>query len=151
MKVDASLHLPLISRVIGQMGFKGDAAEEAFSEGLVALTEAARKYDPGRNVPVANWLAINIRWSLQTWRSKQHLTFELPQHLLAPKRTEESSAELKEVLTRAELILTPIERQVILAHAYGYKGREIAKTMGKSTGWVSKTLKRAQTKLRERK
>lgn len=77
---DPSPHLALIHRVVNQMGIVGSDKEEAFSEGLVAITVAAQKYDPKRGVPLANWLAKNIRWSLQNWRSEQRRRsdFEAP-------------------------------------------------------------------------
>lgn len=78
--VDPSPHIPLIYRVVNQMGFQGSDKEEAFSEGLVAITVAAQKYDPSRGVPLANWLGKNIKWSLQNWRSEQRRRseFEAP-------------------------------------------------------------------------
>lgn len=77
---DPSPHLALIYRVAEQMGFKGSDKDEAFSEGLVAITVAAQKYDPARGVPLANWLGKNIRWSLQDWRANQRrrTEFEAP-------------------------------------------------------------------------
>lgn len=77
---DPSPHIPLIHRVIHQMGIAGSDQEEAFSEGLVAITVAAQKYDPSRGVPLVNWLGKNIKWSLQNWRSEQRRRsdFEAP-------------------------------------------------------------------------
>ncbi len=68
--VDAGQHLPLINRVIGQIGLRGDIAEEAYSEGLVAITEAAQTYDPAKG-PLAHWLANNIKWRILDWRNRE--------------------------------------------------------------------------------
>lgn len=68
--VDAGQHLPLINRVIGQIGLRGDLAEEAFSEGLVAITEAAQTYNPEKG-PLAHWLANNIKWRILDWRNRE--------------------------------------------------------------------------------
>lgn len=78
--VDPSPHIPLIYRVINQMGIEGSDKEEAFSEGLVIITRAAKKYDPSRGVPLANWLGKNLNWSLRNWRSEQRriANFEAP-------------------------------------------------------------------------
>lgn len=75
--VDPSPHIPLIHRVINQMGIPAYERDEAFSEGLVAITKAAQKFDPNRNVPLANWLGKNIRWSLQNWREEQRRIHDL--------------------------------------------------------------------------
>lgn len=149
MEIDASPHLPLIHRVIGQMGLQGDEKEEAFSEALVAIVEAAKKYDPNRNVPLANWLAKNIRWSIANWLDRQHYTVQMPMTIEAPKVGLSDVAELNEVLAKARAVLTPQEHQILMATAYGYKGIEIAKALGISTGQVSWIKTTAQKKMAE--
>lgn len=147
--VDAGEHIPLIYRVIHQMHLVGDTAEEAFSEALVAITVAAQTYDPGYNVPVANWLARNIRWSLQTWLHKQHATVDISIIPIENTReTLQSKTELNDVLMLARNILTPMEYEVIMADAAGYSGREIAKHLGMPAVWVSRTKFKGQEKMR---
>lgn len=68
--VDVGKHLPLIHRVIGQIGLRGDLADEAYSEGLVAIVEAAKTYDPSKG-PVAHWLANNVKWRILDVRNRE--------------------------------------------------------------------------------
>lgn len=60
----------MIHRVIGQVGLRGDIADEAFSEGLVAIVEAAKTYDPSKG-PVAHWLASNVKWRILDVRNRE--------------------------------------------------------------------------------
>jgi len=70
MQPNPADHLALIHRVINQMGISENERDEAFSESLVAITEAAQSFDPTKG-SVAGWLARNIRWSIKTWQLKQ--------------------------------------------------------------------------------
>lgn len=167
MSVDAGQHLGLIHHVIKQMGITGSEAEEAYSESLVTIVVAAKEYDPSRNVPLANWLAKNIRWRIQNMRAAQHPTVPLevitgihkqtnPHFRSAQNAVIEPSREgmlgvmeYKEVLTRIDELLTTEERQVILAGAVGFKGIEIAKALKISPVQVSRIKTRALEKLKE--
>lgn len=155
MTEDLSKHLPLINRVIRQLNLRGDMAEEAFSEGLVVLTEASQKYDPSHEVPLVNWLGLNLRWSLMSWLDKQHHTVPLP--TIAGKELEslntrpDHRVELKETLARMETLLTYQERQVIIALALGYTGEQIAKALDITPVKVSRLKKKAREKLKSLK
>lgn len=152
MGVDASQHLALINRVISQMGLRGDVAEEAFSEGLVIITEASQKFDPNKQVPVANWLALNIRWSLRNWLRKQHLAISIESStggFIDDKASADNGFELKETLARIETLLSQEERFIVLASAIGYSGEEIAHVLKIAPSWVSRLKKRAQRKIKE--
>lgn len=152
-EVDPAQHLPLIHRVIGQLHLYGDMKEEAFSEGLVLVTEAAQTYDPSRGVPVANWLAKNIRWGLATWIAKQKATVELKANAAIAQEGSQTAlsarTELNLLLTRMRDLLSQDERLVLLYSAAGYKGIEIAKMSGMSPVQVSLLKTAAQRKLRE--
>ena len=150
-EVDTAQHLPLIHRVIKQLNLYGDMKEEAFSEGLVLITEAAKSYDPSREVPLANWLAKNIRWGLATWITKQKATVELPatMPLEGAQRALSARTELTLLLARMQELLTPQERAVILYSAAGYKGIELAKLTGLTPVRISNIKKAAQRKLQE--
>ena len=162
--VDPAKHLPLIHRVINQMHLYGDLKEEAYSEGLVVIAEAAKEYDPSKGVPVAHWLAKNIRWGLATWITKQRETvsldrprgpnnkslYDVPKEALAaPQDALSGRTELTELLGRMQQILTQDERLVLLYSAAGYKGIEIAKMSGMSPVQVSLLKTSAQKKLKE--
>lgn len=150
-EVDPAQHLALAHRVIGQMGLYGDMKEEAYSESLVLITEAAQSFDPSRGVPVAAWLAKNIRWGLATWVAKQKATVELNAKTPVKASEEALSArtELTLLLGRMQKLLTTDERLVLLYHAAGYKGIEIAKMSGMSPVQVSLLKTAAQRKLRD--
>lgn len=150
--VDPAQHLPLVHRVINQMHLYGDMKEEAFSEGLVLVTEAAQTYDPNRGVPVAHWLAKNIRWGLATWISKQRYATPLPSKEPASEGSERALSartELASLLGRMQVLLSQDERLVLLYSAAGYKGIEIAKMSGMTPVQVSLLKTAAQKKLRE--
>jgi len=151
MQPDPVDHLPLINHVIKQMGLKGDIAEEAFSESLVIITKASQTYDPNQNVPVANWLAIKIRWSLKRWLWKQRqVTDHLPLYeaLIENSNNQiDNSIELKETIAKAQSLLTPEEYFCIIADAFGYQGRELARRLNISEVQVSRIKKRARIKL----
>lgn len=151
MPVDAGEHLPLITRVIKQLDLRGDEADEAFSVGLVAITEAAIKYDPSRGAPIAHWLARNIRWSLNEWRTslrpvRQHAP--MPEVVVSSRDTLTSRVEYMEAIACFE-VLTDDEFTVMTRHLLGWSGNEIAEYMKISPGGVSKMRRRARLKLTE--
>lgn len=147
MTVDAGEHLRLIHRVIYQMGLRGDLAEEAFSEGLVHITVGAQSYNPEKGVSVASWLAQNIRWGLYKWLDKQRPAYNVDD---IPLQTREESfskvIEYREVLGRLAK-LTELQRTVVLAEAFGFKGVEVARRLGVSPVSISKAKHRAMEKL----
>lgn len=147
--IDPSEHLKLIHRVIHQMGLHGDEAEEAYSESLVAITTAAQTYDPGKGVPLANWLAKNIRWGIQNWRHKQRPSYPIMDVVETPRDVLSARTDFKAVLTQVEKLLTPLERQVILAGAWGYSGKEIARALKITEVEVSRAKTRARAKLEQ--
>lgn len=146
--VDVGQHIRLISRVIGQMNFPPSMVDEAFSEGLVGIVEAGRTFDPSYNVPLANWLAQNIRWHLAKWRAAQIPSIPIPEFHEGKPETFMSS-ELKEVFAIMDTVLTEQERQVILGTALGYKGVELAKALGVTNIQIHRIKHRATDKLKE--
>lgn len=134
------------------MSIPQELKDEAFSEGLVAITEAGIKFDPKRNVPLANWLGLNIRWSLAKWKSS--LIMDIP--LSALERvggTDEEafmpSIELREVLALMDELLNFQERQVVLGTSLGFMGTELAVVLGISPVEVTRTKIVAQARLKE--
>lgn len=150
MEPDASRHIGLIHHVVRQMGLRGDAAEECFSEGLVALTVACQNYNPDKGLPLAHWLARNLRWSLLNWinQQKRQSLSVYPDKKVEPDTAQER-LELKEAVLVAHNLLTPQEQLVVLGKAYGYKGIELAKALHCSEGQISKLHQRGVEKLKE--
>jgi RNA polymerase sigma factor (sigma-70 family) len=148
MEVDAGQHIPLIKRVIGQMGLRGDAADEAFSEGLVGLVEAAKSYDPARG-PLAHWLAKCIRWKILNQRSSSSTSVPIETIPLIHNRSNymEHRAELSELITKMQSALTELEYQIIVMGAMGYQGQEIAKQFNLHPVAISRAKKTARAKL----
>jgi RNA polymerase sigma factor (sigma-70 family) len=146
--IDPGEHLRLLSRVVGQMHFQGDDVEEAWSEGLVAITEAAKSYDPGKG-PVANWLARNIRWSLSTWRSNRRYTINMPVDLEYPREDAISKAQFNELLHLMRENLTVIEQKIMFMTAVGYNGKEIAIHLKLEEMAVSRAKRKAREKLKK--
>lgn len=142
---------PLIYRVIGQMRLGSEETEEAFSEGLVALAEAEKTFQPERGVPQANWLAQYIRWSLATWitKERQRQGQTLPMPVEVARRVESGRDEFNALMAQMAVILTEEERFVTLALAWGYKGKEVAKCLGRSQTYVSNVKHRARYKLQQ--
>lgn len=147
MTIDASEHIRLVSRVIGQMNLRGDEAEEAFGEGQVALVKAAKSFNPAAGKPLANWLANNVRWDIKDWRRRQKYTLSLKNTYISQNNQAVIRSEFAEIIEKMEKMLTPLEYQVILAGAWGYSGREIARTLEITPVKVSKTKKKAREKL----
>lgn len=152
MEVDPAAHLPLIQRVISQMNLSEWERDEAFSEGLVAITEAAKSYDPKYNVPVASWLAKNIRWSIKSWQLKQMYNWSqpYPEVVVAPDHQElESRAALQDLVRLIQQHLTERQKWIIVGTALGYEGKEIAKALGIGEMTVVRERRKAQAKLKE--
>lgn len=172
MPIDPSSHIPLIYRVINQMAIPPTEEDEAFTVGLVSITEAACKYDPSKNVPIANWLGRNIRWSLQTWRKglrnknehEAHIVYDAEGSADALRRgfvTEEYLASLYPGAADPEAHvglrdtfaairdLPTLQRAVILGTVLGYNGVELAEALKVTPVAISRARKKAQATLRD--
>lgn len=154
MQPNPAEHIALCQFVIKQMGLRGDVAEEAFSESLVALTTAAQRYDPGRGLPLAHWLARNIRWSIRSWMSKQRQEARIMAtpgslDLVTTAPNTDDRLRLQETVALANQILTPDEWRVVIGKAYGYKGTELAKILGCSEVQISRLRHRGVAKLKK--
>lgn len=144
-EVDASEHLRLISRVIGQMGLYGDTAEEAFSEGLVHITIAAKSYDPTKGIPVPNWLARNIKWGILNWLRTQRQAYPIKDTVYEDKRPElQIKVEFNELLDKINSLLSERDKNILLATAAGYSGIDIAKRLGINSVAVHRSLAKSR-------
>lgn len=162
--VDASQHIRLCHRVIGQMGLPEAIADEAFSESLIYLTEAAETFDPTRNVPVASWLANNVRWKLRNWLRTHKPTVSIDQietdrtqsagqfragislkHAIARDGHSDTLVEYEDLLSK----LTERERVCLLSEVYGYPGIEVAKRLGITAVAVSRAKSSARKKMKD--
>ena len=146
--VDPSPHLGLVWRVIHSMDIPSHYRDEAFSEGLVALTVAAKRFDPSRTVPLANWLGMSLRWSLGRWRRKeaqrQHLSLEeiRPVHHDSP----DHRLRLEETLKASET-LTDAEFIALFGPAIGMKQCELSHELSMAGVGIAKAREQARQKV----
>lgn len=139
-------HLKLIHRVINQMGLYGDTAEEAYSQGLVAIVEAGNSYDKNKG-PLANWLANNIRWSINGFLRKQKYCVSFPITIEYPREVIESTTNFNELVLEMSKRLTKIENTVLALTALGYSGVEISKKLRVSSVQITRIKIKARAKL----
>ena len=127
-------YLPIIDTLINQLMIPSWLTDEAYSEGLVAITEAARLFDPTRGVDLEAWLWLKTRYLLIDWMRRSMKT---PYDLLgdgdlpAPQEPEHM-AEINIVTHQVSIVvqtLTITERVVLLAPASGYNATEINKAL----------------------
>ena len=146
--VDPSLHLGLVWRVIHSMDIPSHYKDEAFSEGLVALTIAAKRFDPSRTVPLANWLGMSLRWSLGRWRRKeaqrQHLSLEEIRPIY--HESLEDRLLIKETLKASE-VLTDTEFISLFGPAIGMKQCELSHELAMAGVGIARTREQARQKV----
>ena len=72
-KIDAAEHLGMLHHVVhsSTLNIPGNMKEEAVSEGMVLLVEAAKSYDPKHGVPAHYWIAKKLRWGLLNWKLRE--------------------------------------------------------------------------------
>ena len=73
MTIDASEHIGVLHHVVksATMNIPEHLQDEALSEGMVLLVQAAKSYDPKHGVPVHYWLAKKLRWGLLNWKNNE--------------------------------------------------------------------------------
>jgi len=146
--VDPTLHLGLVWRVIHSMDIPSHYRDEAFSEGLVALTIAAKRFDPSRTVPLANWLGMSLRWSLGRWRRKeaqrQHLSLEEIQPIYYESL--EDRLLIKETMKAAD-ILSDAEFISLFGPAIGMKQCELSHELSMAGVGIARAREQARQKV----
>ena len=150
--VDAGEHLGLIPHVIRQMGLKGDLAEEAYSEGLVSIVKAAKKFDPSKDKNgklLAAWLAKNLRWDIQNMLAKVKPVQPLEVALESATMPQNDRSEFNQLVERAKKLLTPTEHKILMASAFGYRNEEIARALKIMPATVTALKRSARIKLEE--
>lgn len=150
MEEDPAQHFPIIHHVITQMGLNEWERDEAFSEGLVAITEALRSFDPDKG-QLAGWLARNIRWSIKSWQIKQNYNWSKPYPPVVMSTDHlslESKVMFNDLLRLIGSELTKREQVILMATAVGYNGKEIAEYLKVSEMTVVRSRRSAQAKLR---
>lgn len=102
MSVDPSEHIGMLHHVVqsATLNMPDFLKDEALSEGLVLLTQAAQSFDYRHRVPPGHWIAIKLRWGLLNWRNREAYKHGMDQYI------EDSPEELmREVLEDAEAAL----------------------------------------------
>jgi RNA polymerase sigma factor (sigma-70 family) len=151
------------------MGIKGSDAEEAFSIGLVAITEAAHSFNPEKSNPekggveslLAAWLAKHVRWGIQNWqyqeRKHNNLYFVTRRGngetmTIEPEDSKdviELSEVMRETLALVQEVCDETEQRVIMSLALGYTNQEICRKFGMTPVQVTRAKKRARFKLEQ--
>jgi DNA-directed RNA polymerase specialized sigma24 family protein len=127
-------HLPIVETLINQLAVPSYLRDEAYSEGLVAITEAARIFDSTRGVNLEAWLWLKTRYLLIDWmRRSMKVPYDLlgDNELPAPQEPEHM-AEVNIVSHQILLVVqtfSMVERVVLLAPASGYNATEINHTL----------------------
>jgi len=68
-QVDPADHIGVLHHVVKSM--QPSLQEEALSEGLVLLVEAAQSYDAKYKIPPHYWIAKKLRWGLLNWKWRE--------------------------------------------------------------------------------
>lgn len=118
-KIDPGEHIGLLHYVIAHLNIPAHLADEALSEGYVALTKAALTYKADKKVPEGAWIRRYIQWELTTWQQREYKnnTSEIAESYPTPDLSVLSSVEdrfkLSEVIVAAEQ-LTDQERVALI-------------------------------------
>lgn len=140
-------HLP--AYVVRRMGLRGELREEALCEGVWALCEAARRFDPARGVKPSTylykWIWGVVRRHLDN-RSRrigaEHAAAR--EEVVVPRWCAVEQADLIESTLRS---LHPRERKVVELTMDGHTRRGIGRILGISAQRVRQLLTRARERL----
>ena len=141
--------LPMVRRMARRYARTPLGYEDVLSAGCVALVEAARRYDAERGVPFAAYACRRVSWAMldacTRYGSVRDAETPVPDRELDCRCITDDSCA-RELLEEVAA-LPPADRHVVLLHAAGYSGREIAEALGVHESRVSQRLARARRKL----
>lgn len=132
--------------------------EDAVQEGLIGLFKAVRGYDPARGATFAGYAAACIhraqrdarRRALRKKHAPLNFSVPLPEDSALPGPEEQAIAgeELAAARRRMRTLLSPLERQALLASLAGASVQATAQALGRTPKTVQNALARARRKLR---
>lgn len=138
--IDVSEHIDLLGSVIRKMNIPPYLADEAFSEGLVALTKAAQKFREEEGVPVEAWLRKYIQWELLNWQHQEyrHNSSEVQEWDESPIIPVELNVQqrllLKEIILAVDQ-LEPAEKMAMMGNYYGLNFAQVCEEVKRITGF----------------
>ena len=71
--IDPAEHLGMLHHVVHSpsLGIPFELRDEAVSEGMVLLVQAAQSFDAKHGVPPHYWIAKKLRWGLLNWKLRE--------------------------------------------------------------------------------
>ena len=132
--------------------------DDLVQEGLIALYECSRRFDPSRGVPFEGYALICARrrmistirknsvdhsFSIEEWQSLPDLVSTAP----APEDYALGKESVEYLRMFLQSHLSRLERQVLGLHVEGASYREIAAQIGRSEKSVENALSRIRAKL----
>lgn len=133
--------------------------EDALQEGLIGLFNAVHAYDTAQSTPFASYAAVCIvnaqqdarRRALRKKHAPLNFSVPLPEDAAMPGPEELAIADeaYTALVRRVETLLSPLERQVLLASLDGAAPAVIARRLGCTPKVVQNALARARRKLRD--
>ena len=171
MTVDASEHIGVLHHVVksATMNIPEHLQDEALSEGMVLLVQAAKSYDPKHGVPVHYWLAKKLRWGLLNWKMRevragyQAYTFEEVDYLIGLSRELRENAdltydaigqhdirlELEHLVELAGKALDDQEYIAIFGPAFGLHMKELSHILEANPNQIKAMQERGRTRINE--
>jgi len=150
--IDPSDHMGIIGVAINKLDVPMYIRDEAYSEGLVALTRAASSFDPQRGAQLSTWLMIKVGYALQDWlenhRKHQSLSIEACGIDCPVTDQTESCIFFHQVLDTAEVCLSRREQVVVFGPAWGMKSTEITSCLARNAKQIREMKDQAREKLR---
>ena len=157
--IDASEHIGILHHVVqsATMSIPYHMRDEALSEGLVLLTQAAKSYDPKRGVPAHFWLAKKLRWGLQNWKLRE--SHAAPDGALSwqegvdeepkydPVGLHEARLELETLVELAKDTLTDKEYLTLFGPAFGLHMKELSHLLGANPTQIKAIRTRARDRI----
>ena len=149
--IDPSEHMGIIGAAIQRLNVPIQIQDEAYSEGLVALTRAASSFNPAFGVQPSTWLMNKVGHVLREWLYREYKQPEMasledcdcagPDHM-------ESCAFFSQVRQTAIVALSQEEHMAIFAQACGYRTTEVAQVLRKTESQVKRFRDSGREKLR---
>lgn len=150
--------MPAIRKGAAACTVPGLDFEDAVQEGLIGLFNAVRSYDETHGAPFAGYAAACIVHAQQDARRtalrKKHAplndSIPLPEDTASPGPEELAIAreDYADARERMASLLSPLERQVLLASLEGVEMSKLSLRLGRPQKSVENALARARRKLR---
>lgn len=144
-------HIGVLHHVVSKM--PSAMQDEAFSEGLVLLVEAAQSYNSKHGVPAHYWIAKKLRWGLLNWKwreIKRHgLNTELGEKEYSFASAHEARVELERLVELAREFLDDREYLSVFGPAWGLHMKELSHLLKANPSQIMELQSTARTRIQE--